>query len=295
MEWIRSHPYASAIGAAVLLLAGMFLVVRTSTTPAARTVETFGSARGAFGPFYGPAQQTSPNSEDDIAQNVLSGPPYTYIPPSIPTTTGANTGATDPLDFKTFIRTLSQDTAPTSGTSSDHSSPADTYLWLPRDLMSTTTTQRPTRSPSLQAVYEYGNEVGAYVQSFDDQHPTAVNILKDQAEDRADPQKVAAVEALARAMREVGRSLLAMDAVPAGMASAHEALAQSYIAIGTDLALVTKAQADPDFIRAMETYNGSVDTFIKNYVALATLFGAYGVNFGAGDAGSVFTFTAASL
>ena len=86
-----------------------------------------------------------------------------------------------------------------------------------------------------------------------------------------------------------------MDTVPSEALSAHQALAKSYQDLGANLALIPQAPRDSDFVQAIQTYDTSADVYTRNFVALASLFGAYGVTFAQGDPGSVFTFTPSSL
>jgi hypothetical protein len=82
-----------------------------------------------------------------------------------------------------------------------------------------------------------------------------------------------------------------METVPPAITSAHNKLAQSYIEIGKNLSLIPGAERDSDFIAAIQVYNASADTFTRNYIQIASLFGAHGVTFTSGDSGRVFTFS----
>ena len=167
---------------------------------------------------------------------------------------------------------------------------SNAYTFIPSGIVSTTTSTSE-RTDLQQELYNYGNDIGSSIESFEQQHSNMVQILKNQAEDRSDTEKAEAVVRLANAFRDLGNTLSGIENVPSQMAGIHTSLAESYVAIGKNLALVPKAQRDSDFIRAIETYNASADTFTKNYIALASLFGAYGVAFSSSDAGRVFTFT----
>jgi hypothetical protein len=65
--------------------------------------------------------------------------------------------------------------------------------------------------------------------------------------------------------------------------------------MGAALSKVPEAKLDQDMLTAMLAYNTTVETYVKNYVSLATLLSAYGVTFSTYDAGVVFTFTNVSL
>ncbi len=299
MNWVRAHPYASALCAAGIMLAiGIFIVQKQSAT-----LETPHTSywEGANIPFlnptsYEPAPSAAQNGED-ITQQVKSGPPYTYIPPAVISDTGISVGQDSSFDFDAFIAMLSSaggGSASGGQQTAEGNSLDSAYAFIPSGLMSTEVAQK-TRTKTQQALYNYGNEVGSSIQSFEEQHVNTPQVLKDQVEDRTDPNKRAAVEGLARLLQNLGQSLMDMESVPLQIASAHGALAKSYIAVGTNLALVPKAATESDFVRAIETYNASADAFARNYIAVVQLFGAYGVTFSSNDAGSVFTFTPASL
>ena len=293
MEWLRAHPYASAIGGAfVLLVVGIFIVERRATTPQ----QSQGAAWVGGDISYLNPQSYAPSgtnaSEATILEEVKSGPPYTYIPPKV-ATTSAQAGAQDSFDFDSFAAMLLQGSASVSTAQGTGAPTLDPYAFIPQGFVSTTSVS--IRSGQEQALYDYGNEIGSYIQSFEEQHQNMVQVLKNQIEDRTSSEKAAPVLQLASALRGVGESLQNMDTVPTGMRGAHSALAESYIEIGTKLALVPKAERDADLIEAIQTYNAAADVFTKNYVALATLFGAYGVTFSPSDAGSVFMFSAVGL
>jgi len=142
-----------------------------------------------------------------------------------------------------------------------------------------------------KALYDYGNEVGGEIQSFEELNPDEAQILKDQAEDRTDPTKAAALVSLAKNLAAVGTYMQQMQEVPSSVSDDHNALAQSYLGIGAKLQLVAQAQSDAAFVQAIENYDTSADTFVHNYGALAQFFTEQGVVFSPQDPGSVFSFT----
>ncbi|MEK7134068.1 MAG: hypothetical protein AAB804_03280 [Patescibacteria group bacterium] len=295
MEWIRAHPYAYALCAAgVLLVGGIFIVQKQgSATVSDKAGAWDGANLGVLNPTsYGPTENTGTSKEVNIMQQVQNSAPYTYIPPAVVGDSEGG-GGSGSFDLNSFIAMLGQGSTPQVDPTQDASAP-DAYSLIPTGLMSTTTAQN-SRTTTQQTLYDFGNDIGSYIQSFEEQHPTMSFTLKDHAEDRNDPQKAAAVGRVAQELKGVGQSLLSIETVPSGIAPAHTALAKSYVAVGTNLALLAEAKDDADFLHAIEVYNASADTFVKNYVAIATLFGAYGVVFSPTDAGSVFTFTPASL
>ena len=292
MEWLRAHPYTSALSAAgILLLMGILVVERQIMRPAEGPATAWG---GGAAPFlnptsYQPSQDTE-NSET-LMQDITDGPPYTYIPPK-PSTNSGPAQNQDSYDFEAFITLLTKASTPKpqNDTGLSSSSSMDAYAYIPRGLISTTSPSG-ARTETQQLLYEYGNEIGSSIESFEQEHSNTPQILKEQVEDRTNPDKAAAVVNLGRALEAMGANLSGMDRVPGAMAAAHKALAESYREIGKNLALIPKAQRDQDFIQAIETYNASADTFTKRYIQIVSLFGAYGVTFTSSDPGRVFTFS----
>jgi hypothetical protein len=164
------------------------------------------------------------------------------------------------------------------------------YSFIPGGLISTSAPQG-NYSPLQQALYEYGNGAGSAIRSFEQTLASAPQIMKDQFEDRGDPAKSAALSGLADGLSGVGEKLAQMEDVPAQIATAHEKLAASYQEMGQKLALVAQTHGDEDFLDAVIAYNATVETYVRNYVELATLFSAYGVVFSSEDQGGVFVFT----
>ncbi len=295
MEWLRTHPYTSALCAAgALALVGAFIVTSRATQPAGTQATTWrGGVVSLLNPTsYGPEQSLPPDDES-FMQQVRSGPPYTYIAPDF--SVSASSGEEGAYDFEAFLAKLAAGSA-ASGQADTNGDDAflSAYAYIPRGLISTTTS-RSARTPLQQELYEYGNDVGSTIESFEQQHSNTVQILKDQVEDRASPQKAAAVVSIGHDLEAMGNTLAAMERVPPVIASAHAALAQSYIEIGRNLALIPGAERDSDFIKAIQTYNASADTFTANYIQLISLFGAHGVTFSSSDGGKVFTFTPAGF
>ena len=186
----------------------------------------------------------------------------------------------------------------TTTVAQDSSVTNSAYAFIPTGLVSIET---PKKRTALQnSLYQYGNDVGSYIQSFEQENPNESQVLWDQAQDRTDAGKAAALTQLAQSLSSLGTTLAQMDGpdqseVPSQLVSAHDALAKSYQDLGTKLALVPKTQSDADFVAAVNAYDVSAQAFTKNYVNMANLFVAYGVTFASGDPGSVFTFTQTAL
>jgi len=290
MEWLRAHPYTSAISAAVLLVfVGAYIVISRASQPAGTSPTSWG---GEAVPFLDPtsyAPATGPSREDgSIMQQVQDGPPYTYIAPNFVNTAPPAEDNSDSYNFDAFIAELTKQSV-VKATADTGGGAQSAYTFVPRGLISTTTS-RAARSALQQQLYDYGNDIGSTIESFEQQHSNTVQVLKVQVEERANPEKAAAVVKIGRDFEELGKLLLQMDSVPPAAATAHGALAQSYIELGKKLALVPGAERDADYIKAIEAYNASADTFVQNYARLVSLFGAYSVTFTSIDGGKVFTF-----
>ena len=152
-----------------------------------------------------------------------------------------------------------------------------------------------TLSPEQKALYDYGNTAGAYIKAFEDAHMDMAIVLQDELDDQGNPQKRAALLALAKALADVGHSLKSMANVPPPVASFHIKIADSYEGMGEKLALIPETRAEDERLEAVITYNAVSDTFTEPYIALVELFSVHGVTFTADEPGSVFTFTATSF
>jgi hypothetical protein len=303
--WIAAHPYlagAAAI-AGLLLIGGVFIFSKSSTAPQRSDAGAWGGAnlQALDTTSYGRAPIIA-QAPDSIMEQIQSATPYTYVPPAAPDVGTSNNGEDananvgTAFDFDAFVKSLSggtktQSSGPPSGSDGSLS---DAYSFLPQGLVSTAAPEE-NRSDLQQKLYDYGNETGSYVQSFEDLHFGMAQTLKNQAEDRSDPQKAAAVVSLAKALKNVGQNLMDMDTIPDQALEPHLALAKSYIQIGKNLELIPAATSDEDFLARIQTYDNSVDEFGKNYVALASFFEAYAVKFNQTDPGSVFAFTPIGL
>jgi hypothetical protein len=289
MQELRMHPFvAAAIGASLLLLSIALIVVLRTAPPRGGLLTVWGSM---------PISSSNPNATyaPDYDTNTLpvsalgtTTPPFIALDPSISNSDTAQD------DIAALIAQLSG-SVQTKGTASSSSDASDlnlAYAFIPRGLISTTTPTK-ARTPAQAALYEYGNDAGSFIQTYDDTHKNAAQTLKDQLEDRRDPQKAQALRDLAMALGHVGDSIAGIDDVPAVAKTMNDALAKSYQDMATKLVAVPDAERDADFIAAIQAYDTAVETFTKRYVALATLFSTSGVTFEPQDGGSVFTFSAA--
>jgi len=279
--------------AGLLIVAGTFLVVsRSSPPPTASQTVAWGGSGAVLNPSYLPSATHPEDQTVGIMQQVQSGAPYSFTLPT-PETTSSTGTADGGFDFNAFISMLSaeKNTAPQAGASTDL---GNAYAFIPTGLISTTT-QTTRRTVLQKALYDYGNDLGSLIQSFEQDHMNQSQLITDYLQDRNNSTKVAVMETLGNQYATLGDSILAMDSVPSQMTSAHAALAQSYKELGAKLGLVAQTQGDAAFIAAIETYNNSAQTYVKNYIAVSDLFAAYGVTFSTTDPGSVFVFSPVSL
>lgn len=293
MEWLRAHPYLDAfIGAGILILLGAFIVAGRSSVPGETAPLAWGRIGGhLLSPFSNVSGQGEDARSGNLYTQVQSGPPFTYTPAS-QTQIPVNASGDADFDFDAFIAMLSSSGSgplPAGGQTNVDTS-LDIYSFIPGGLISTSTPEK-MRTPVQEELYQHGNLIGAEIQSFEDGHRNMPQVLKDQFEDPQDPGKIAALEELGNALAEVGYEIGAIENVPEGVRAANTALAKSYREMGAKLVLVPKARTDEERIAAMLAYNATVEAYTKDYVALATLFSAYGVTFASDEAGSVFTFS----
>jgi hypothetical protein len=298
-RWARAHPYTATLSAvgALFVIGALFIAARspvTSSIPTTGTIAWGGAGTTAVTPYQSSAENTNPSTPSPtIMQQTENSAPYNYslpAPQTVDATTGAAPNDTN-FDYDAFIAMLTKKTTLSTTTVPD-ASVSDAYAYIPTGLVSTQTATPRTRLQD--ALYSYGNDVGSIIQSFEQEHPNETQILTDQAQDRTDATKAAALVSLANGLSGVGDSLLAMDSVPSQMTSAHQALGKSYQQIGKKLALISQAESDASFVAAVEAYDSSVNDFTTKYVALANLFAANGVTFMGSDPGNVFTFTSTS-
>lgn len=293
MQWFSAHPYLAAlIGATALLLFGAYIVKeKTAVQPQGAQTRAWG---GAGGYLLDPTANTpayAPKTQGTIYEDVRNGAPFYYDPEL--TQPSSDTEKNDDFDFDAFLATLSH--APNTGGTTAGGSLLDTaYSFIPGGLISTSTPDE-IRTPTQQALYTYGNDVGSIIQSFESSFPDAARILKNQFEDRDNPVKNEALRDLAKGLADIGYLFEAMEEVPPEIKAAHLKIAASYKELGERLGRIPDAKDDQELVDMMLAYNTAVDTYVKDYVALAILFSAHGVKFTPYDSGSVFTFTNASL
>jgi hypothetical protein len=295
--WLITHPYTSVlIVACAFFITGAVIVIQHSaaTTPAPQTAAWGGDIGTLADPTASaPAAGTGPTGGDIMSQ-VQGSPPYSYtIPPlNIEEKPQSPAAQDDSFDY----RKLLADSRQNSGSATPTTTAGITdisYAFPPTGLFSTQTPPA-ARTSTQDALYNYGNEVGSFIQTYEQAHPDQSKVLKDQLEDPQNPNKVQAVIRMAHDLEDIGKSMSSIERVPPQVASAHAAVAKSYQEMGQNLARMPLAQGSEALLQGIKVYNASADAFTKNFVSLATTFSTYGVTFGADEAGSAFTFTSSN-
>jgi len=295
MLWLRTHPYIASLAGAVIALGIGAIVVanRSDVSPQLSGLRAWG---GVGSNLFDPTsvrvgrQPDAPSS--NLYTQVQSGPPFYYTPATEQLPLMQAQDEINDFDFDAFIALLSAPAGNSAGAEREEMG-LDAYSFIPQGLISTSTPRKRLTS-TQQVLFDYGNEVGSYIQSFDEQYRNAPQVLKDQFEDREDPEKNGALLSLARALEDVGFQLEAIEA-PSEIRSAHQKVAASYKELGEKLSAVPDAKSDQAVLDAILAYNATAEAYVKNYVSLATLISAHGVSFSSDDAGSVFTFSNVSL
>lgn len=296
MEWLRTHPYIPLLAlVVVLVVGGTALITSRQPVPVSANTITWSGGAGASPYQYGqytPSVQNS--SPEQIAQDVIGSetqPSLTLPQLSTATTTSIVTQSTSPnyVQLLEQLGSPSTNAAPANTQTSANALIARAYQFIPTGLVATITPATKMTSEQ-QAIYDYGNQVGGEIQSFEQLHTNEPQVLKDQVEDRTNAAKAQAVVSLGQGLAAIGTYMEGIQDVPSSAQSLNTALGQSYIDIGTKLQLIPAAQSDSSYVQAVENYDDSANTFVHNYAQLAEFFTNQGVVFSTGDPGSVFSF-----
>lgn len=279
------------IVAVIILIIGgaIFVLQHTAVAPVNETSAWDGLGGVTNDPVYTPTKTVQEKQPTNMTPGETT-PAFNFTK-TLATESDDGSPTADDVNIDDLLAQLTKPTKKiTASSSSITDLVKDAYAFIPTGLTSTTTPPQH-RTVAQEALYSYGNEVGTTIQSFEETHKNAPQVLKDQSVDRADAQKGAQVAAIGDALIGVGNTIAHMDTVPKPIANYNTSLAQAYVDMGTKLKLVPKAQTDEQFVAAIQVYDAAVDSFAKTFVGLASYFAASGVIFGTDDAGSVFTFT----
>ncbi len=287
MDWLRGHPYSAALGAAgFLVILGIIIIGSRSGTTVLQNPRVWG---GGAQPLIDPSRMSNPVLDiQRHFEQATNTQLYIYTSAGGTESTESTAQGIDNL--------LAELSTPRSNTGTSNTIGTElAYSFIPTGLIATTSAQFAVKTDAQIALFNYGNEAGSYIQSYDDFNRNAPVILRNQAEDRQNEEKREAVRRIARSLSSVGRNMATIEDVPAAVLSAHTALAVSYQEIGGKLEKIPSAEGDEAFINAIKDYNASVEHFVTRYVTLARLFSIHGVIFAPHEAGSVFTFKNTSL
>lgn len=277
MHYLVAHLYLTLLGALLLVAVGSAAVYERTLAPSGGTAS-----------WNAPFSLDNPLYSVDQPNDVRGSAPYTYAQPPLPVLSimPVSKGATTPQTNVSFNTVFSNIVRPAQQTGVNTN---DLYQYIPSGLISTQEA-RP-KTATQQAFVVYGNMVGAFIGSFQSTHTDSVDILRAHADSRTDAAKAARVRALGNDFTALGNSLLSVESVPSSISEKHRALGNSYIALGKNLAAVADSSTDEQFLAAIGSYNSAVDSFTRNFVAIADYFVAAEVSFGPSDTGNVFTFT----
>jgi hypothetical protein len=286
VDWVRGHLLiALPIFGGVLLVLGAVIVIEQAPAHGGTSAQVWGSGSAPVNPTY--QGQSGPT----LLQPTIGGGPSPEFLPIAPKPPLGETPAAD-TDLASLLATLTTQlqTPVPQGTDSGVTS-ISSYDFIPQGLLSTSSSAVVHRSGKTLELYDYGNEIGSYVQSYENSHRGVATILKNQIEDRADSAKGQAVRDVGSALAKIGVSMEHMDQIPASVGTLHTNLAKSYEDAGAKLAAIPDAQSDQQFVAAIEAYNASADALTQNFVTLAEFFSLSQVTFTSDDSGSVFSFT----
>ncbi len=157
-----------------------------------------------------------------------------------------------------------------------------------------TTTQQVTKTPEEQALYVYGNALGAKILGFEEAHPDMPSTLQSQAADPANVSKQAAVVALADDYAALGKDVSMLEA-PTSIAPVVHKLSVSYAGMADKLRAVPSAVAEKERVSSMLAYDTAADEYIRSFLGVVSTFSAYGIKFDKSEPGSVFMLSAPSL
>ena len=274
-------------GISVFALVVIFVFYIQARSPLSGGQDTGGTWGGVGGPslFRNPFQTAS--NERPTTQQLLAGQ-VRDDKITLPTqdTLGNNTTYTQPTDFVSLLKSLTQQTV-LPGEQFDSTG---AYSFIPQGILSVSNTPKK-RNTLQQSLFEYGNAVGSYVKGFEDSHQNMLRILKDANEDRGDETKAAAAAQIGTDYIRLGSELALINEVPASAKTLHTAFSDANKTVGRNLRALANAKTDAEFLSAIDVYNTSVEAYATHFVALANLFGAAEVQFSNSDPGSVFTFS----
>lgn len=230
--------------------------------------------------------------EPSILDQVTNSAPFVYIPPSGGPVQSVGTNAADAPDVEEILSLASPESRASWVPASAPAEPpswAQAYSFIPTGMVSTTT-RSTERTESQQRLYDYGNNIGSYIQDFEATHHNASQIATDQLADRGNVAKADALRRLGSDYTTLGKRLLDIEDVPTEAAALHRALALAYQGVGATTAKIADAVRDQELLDAVTAHNKAVDTLMPAYTALVTFFSLRSISFSPDDPGSAFSF-----
>ena len=296
-----AHPYVIMLGAVVLLvISGGLLVENRSTVPRDSGVSAWSG--GGVVPTNTTVVQNQPSANLEVPGQISYPLPTVHktTPVAVSTSSVVSDVSANVSDVNTLLALLSRSTSASTtngnNTSTSSSDIVDPWSFIPTGMISTSS-NTSHKSTLQQALYQYGNQAGKFIQDYDGAHTNQAQILTDSINDRTSAVKSAAVAAIGHDLEAIGESLSSLTNVPDIATQDNTALAVSYHDIGAKLVVVSQSGnlRDTDIVAAIKTYDATVDTFNKKYTDLALLFVAQGVTFSSSEPGGVFSFTPSGL
>lgn len=286
--WFHDHPLRPVlIGAVVLVFIGLLVVSSRTTHNASGRAINWGGASGIYAPDTTLEQK---NNTSFVLEQVA---PFRYTPPtSAPSYVETKTGDTETDAYALLLASIRPSSRPLTS-AEDSTFLDDVYSLLPQGVQSISTPQELSREQ--QTLYEYGNEVGSYVDTFESAYGTlSVSILKDFYADRTNATKQNEVRHLGNSIARVGKEIRVMTFVPKGLSGMHTLLAERYQETGELLAAIVDARDNQDLLERINAYNGAADALATAFATLASFFATAHVSFAPHDPGHIFVFSPAS-
>lgn len=293
----NGHPnlFKTAVLGTVAAIAIGFLVVNSRTPAATNGPSTNWVGLGTLIDGVPADPQTpAPTRPDDqsLFSEVTQGAPFVYIPPSGGPAqhVASNTDEFSVEDVLAALSPQSKTAWTPASVPEGEPSLMEAYAFVPQGLFSTTT-EGATRTEAQQRLFDYGNEIGSLVQSYETMHQNTPQIATDHLADRTNPDKIAALKQVGDDIILLGKRIAAIEEVPSSARSAHDALAAGYQDVGAALKIVADAYSDQQLLDAVSTYNATMDKLTPRYIAMVTLFSMRNVSFTTSDPGSAFSFS----
>lgn len=301
MKWFRAH-FALAILAALGILVLASAAAMRDRSPASERSIAAWSGNGQQEilppendtrlPEAAITEESGMYWSADTAQPIF---PYRIPFANDPQKPDAERAQEDSFDLNSFKEMLNQSLpkqnmqASPAATSSDFSNP---YLFVPRGLVSMSSLAPPEALTQEQkAMFDYGNALGALIQSFDDSHKDTTAIMDAFFKDRGNQIRITPLLEVANDYERLAERISALGNVPPVLKDRHASFSLGYGGISKGLIGLTKTMGDKETADAVFEYNKSADFFIKNFVGLANFFTINGIKFSSGDSGSIFQFS----